>query len=370
MTAADQERLEHTMKKMIALLLAALLVFACAPVALAAPANPFADSTIHVMEIESFDSGYPSGDISQWPGFWSYNVEVQHAAVVGIVDKNGRLAISGCGQDSFLFARAKGAISSSVLQQADGIGFYVNNDTRNTIEVAPYGTGSKSNKDNGAAMFFFNKGDATFVKTDGTVMTITAKDGQFTIPAMTEGYLMTDFKDFIDGWHNTPLDTGKTDLALLGFRMNATVNVRRMVYFDHYFLYGKNLKHVPGTITMKLTPSVTTTAATKAPTTQATKAPATQATQAPNTTANATEPSETVTEPDATATTPADAPVAPSESEAPTTAAPTETKAADANKSGGMKPVTLVLILVIIVVAAVGSIVVISMVKKSKGSEK
>ena len=39
------------MKKMIALLLAALLVFACAPVALAAPANPFADSTIHVMEI-------------------------------------------------------------------------------------------------------------------------------------------------------------------------------------------------------------------------------------------------------------------------------------------------------------------------------
>ena len=117
MIAADQERLEHTMKKMIALLLAALLVLACAPVALAAPANPFADSTIHVMEIESFDSGYPSGDISQWPGFWSYNVEVQHAPVVGIVDKNGRLAISGCGQDSFLFARAKGAISSSVFSR-------------------------------------------------------------------------------------------------------------------------------------------------------------------------------------------------------------------------------------------------------------
>ena len=114
------------------------------------------------MEIESFESGYPSGDVNQWPGFWSYNQEIGYAPTSGLI-KNGQLVINNGGTESFFFKRASGAISSSLLSQAEGVGFYVKNNTKSPVRLAFYGAGDKDKKDNGEAMFFFQKSAATFI---------------------------------------------------------------------------------------------------------------------------------------------------------------------------------------------------------------
>lgn len=106
------------------------------------------------MEIESFESGYPSGDVNQWSGFWSYNQEIGYAPTSGLI-KNGQLVINNGGTESFFFKRASGAISSSLLSQAEGVGFYVKNNTKSPVRLAFYGAGDKDKKDNGEAMFFF-----------------------------------------------------------------------------------------------------------------------------------------------------------------------------------------------------------------------
>ena len=227
------------MKKLAALLVSAILTVGLLPAASAAgEPNPWKDSSIHIMEIESFESGYPSGDVNQWPGFWSYNQEIGYAPTSGLI-KNGQLVINNGGTESFFFKRASGAISSSLLSQAEGVGFYVKNNTKSPVRLAFYGAGDKDKKDNGEAMFFFQKSAATFIDMQGNASTLSGKDSLVSLDAGKEGYVLFSFSDFVDGWHdNKKLDVSKTSLERIGLRLNdGMVNVRYTLNFDHFFLY-------------------------------------------------------------------------------------------------------------------------------------
>lgn len=94
------------------------------------------------------------------------------------------------------------------------------------------------------------------------------------LDAGKEGYVLFSFSDFVDGWHdNKKLDVSKTSLERIGLRLNdGMVNVRYTLNFDHFFLYGKSIKHAPGTISMSGA-ATTKPTQTKAPTSPATKAP-------------------------------------------------------------------------------------------------
>lgn len=363
------------MKKILASLLSAVLALsAVMTVSAASTANPWKDSSVHVMEIENYDSGYPTGDISTFPQFWSYNQEIGFAPAGGTL-KNGQLVINSSGTDSFFFKRAKGVISSSLLQKADGIGFYIKNGTKSAFRCSFYGIGDKDSKNNGAAMFFFKGKSAQFVDMQGNQQTLTLSDDLVTIPKGAEGYLMFDFDDFVDGWHdNVKLDLSKTDLHSLGYRLNdAVVSVRYTVTLDHVFLYGKNISHVPGTISMKTTTPEVSSTASKVPTNTSSQAASkvsskvTPVTSQPDTPAVVSEDESAVSE-----LTSSEELILSESSEELIASAESDSSsseiAADNEETENRKisPIVPILIIAIILVLAVGAIAVIAMMKKKK----
>ena len=89
------------MKKIIASLLSAVLTLSvAASVSAVTTVNPWKDSSMHIMEIENYDSGYPTGDISTFPNFWSYNKEIGFAPAGGTL-KNGQLGFNSTVQTAF-----------------------------------------------------------------------------------------------------------------------------------------------------------------------------------------------------------------------------------------------------------------------------
>lgn len=355
------------MKKLAALLVSAILTVGLLPAASAAgEPNPWKDSSIHIMEIESFESGYPSGDVNQWPGFWSYNQEIGYAPTSGLI-KNGQLVINNGGTESFFFKRASGAISSSLLSQAEGVGFYVKNNTKSPVRLAFYGAGDKDKKDNGEAMFFFQKSAATFIDMQGNASTLSGKDSLVSLDAGKEGYVLFSFSDFVDGWHdNKKLDVSKTSLERIGLRLNdGMVNVRYTLNFDHFFLYGKSIKHAPGTISMSGA-ATTKPTQTKAPTSPATKTPAGSGTTAP------TAPTQDSVASGEETTLPAEETTLPTgettlAEETTTTAQPVVgPTAANTEEPGGISPAVPILIIAIILVLAVAAVVIVYVVKKKK----
>jgi hypothetical protein len=359
------------MKKLAALLVSAILTVGLLPAASAAgEPNPWKDSSIHIMEIESFESGYPSGDVNQWPGFWSYNQEIGYAPTSGLI-KNGQLVINNGGTESFFFKRASGAISSSLLSQAEGVGFYVKNNTKSPVRLAFYGAGDKDKKDNGEAMFFFQKSAATFIDMQGNASTLSGKDSLVSLDAGKEGYVLFSFSDFVDGWHdNKKLDVSKTSLERIGLRLNdGMVNVRYTLNFDHFFLYGKSIKHAPGTISMSGA-ATTKPTQTKAPTSPATKAP-TKTPAGSGTTAPTAPTQDSVASGEET-TLPAEETTLPTgettlAEETTTTAQPVVgPTAANTEEPGGISPAVPILIIAIILVLAVAAVVIVYVVKKKK----
>ena len=230
------------MKKLAALLVSAILTVGLLPAASAAgEPNPWKDSSIHIMEIESFESGYPSGDVNQWPGFWSYNQEIGYAPTSGLI-KNGQLVINNGGTESFFFKRASGAISSSLLSQAEGVGFYVKNNTKSPVRLAFYGAGDKDKKDNGEAMFFFQKSAATFIDMQGNASTLSGKDSLVSLDAGKEGYVLFSFSDFVDGWHdNKKLDAPSGTSKELG-EIIAGVRGEKLANVADYGRKGRGLR--------------------------------------------------------------------------------------------------------------------------------
>lgn len=356
------------MKKLAALLVSAILTVGLLPAASAAgEPNPWKDSSIHIMEIESFESGYPSGDVNQWPGFWSYNQEIGYAPTSGLI-KNGQLVINNGGTESFFFKRASGAISSSLLSQAEGVGFYVKNNTKSPVRLAFYGAGDKDKKDNGEAMFFFQKSAATFIDMQGNASTLSGKDSLVSLDAGKEGYVLFSFSDFVDGWHdNKKLDVSKTSLERIGLRLNdGMVNVRYTLNFDHFFLYGKSIKHAPGTISMSGA-ATTKPTQTKAPTSPATKAP----TKTPAGSGTTAPTQDSVASGEET-TLPAEETTLPTgettlAEETTTTAQPVVgPTVANTEEPGGISPAVPILIIAIILVLAVAAVVIVYVVKKKK----
>lgn len=359
------------MKKLAALLVSAILAAGLLPAASAAgEPNPWKDSSIHIMEIESFESGYPSGDVNQWPGFWSYNQEIGYAPVSGLI-KNGEMVINNGGTDSFIFKRASGTVGSALLSQSQGIGFYVKNNTKSPIRLSFYGTGSKSNMNKGEAMFFYKGASASFVDMSGKASSLPTKDDLVTLESGKEGYLLFSWNDFVDGWHdNKKLDTAKTGLDCLGLRLSdGMVNVRYTLNFDHFFLYGKSIKHAPGTISMSGA-ATTKPTQTKAPTSPATKAP-TKTPAGSGTTAPTAPTQDSVASGEET-TLPAEETTLPTgettlAEETTTTAQPVVgPTAANTEEPGGISPAVPILIIAIILVLAVAAVVIVYVVKKKK----
>ena len=357
------------MKKIIASLLSAVLTLSvAASVSAVTTVNPWKDSSMHIMEIENYDSGYPTGDISTFPNFWSYNKEIGFAPAGGTL-KNGQLVINSSGTDSFFFKRAKGVVSSSLLQKAEGIGFYIKNGNKSAFRCSFYGIGDKDKMDQGAAMFFFNGASALFVDMEGNAKTLSTRDSLVEIPKGAEGYLLFDFADFQDGWHNNAkLDLSKTDLFSLGYRLNdGVVSVRYTITLDHVFLYGKNISHVPGTISMKTTtPTVSSTASKPAATSSKTssKAPsvstpgtATDVSEVESVTSEITSSEEIISSVSSEET------IVSTESVAESSEI---TAGNDGTEEKKMSPLIPILIIAIILVVAVGAIVIIAMMKKKK----
>ena len=177
------------MKKIMAFVMSAIVVLMLVPTVSAAEvATPWSDSSINIMELESFESGYPAGNVTTWNGFWSYNQEIKFPAVGGQI-KNGQLMINANGSDAFLFNRASGAVTSTLLSQASGFGFYVKNNTKASFKAAFYACGDKAGIDNGEAMFYFHGTSATLVDMQGKATTLTTADDLISIPAGAKGIL-------------------------------------------------------------------------------------------------------------------------------------------------------------------------------------
>ena len=245
----------------------------------------------------------------------------------------------------------------------------IKNGTKSAFRCSFYGIGDKDKMDQGAAMFFFNGASALFVDMEGNAKTLSTRDSLVEIPKGAEGYLLFDFADFQDGWHNNAkLDLSKTDLFSLGYRLNdGVVSVRYTITLDHVFLYGKNISHVPGTISMKTTtPTVSSTASKPAATSSKTssKAPsvstpgtATDVSEVESVTSEITSSEEIISSVSSEET------IVSTESVAESSEI---TAGNDGTEEKKMSPLIPILIIAIILVVAVGAIVIIAMMKKKK----
>ena len=138
--------------------------------------------------------------------------------------------------------------------------------------------------------------------------------------------------------------------------------------FDHFFLYGKSIKHAPGTISMSGA-ATTKPTQTKAPTSPATKAP-TKTPAGSGTTAPTAPTQDSVASGEET-TLPAEETTLPTGettlAEETTTAQPVVgPTAANTEEPGGISPAVPILIIAIILVLAVAAVVIVYVVKKKK----
>ena len=139
--------------------------------------------------------------------------------------------------------------------------------------------------------------------------------------------------------------------------------------FDHFFLYGKSIKHAPGTISMSGA-ATTKPTQTKAPTSPATKAPT--KTPAGRGTTLPTAPTQDSVASGEETTLPAEETTLPTgettlAEETTTTAQPVVgPTAANTEEPGGISPAVPILIIAIILVLAVAAVVIVYVVKKKK----
>lgn len=207
--------------------------------------NPWTDSASKIYVFEDYSGAFSGSDISEYSGYFSFAAAIGQSGVKAQV-KNGALIMDadteGLGLTDAFFFDLTTPVSGEMFAAAEGIGFYVKNDTLMDISVAPYGTGSS-----GGDLLFMMKDDA-----EGAVMVDTkgvleeadpyTAAGHLCIPSGFEGYVMIPMTAMFNGRDNTEVAGKQLALEQLGVRISGLMIYEPEVFvIDDFFFYGTNL---------------------------------------------------------------------------------------------------------------------------------
>lgn len=207
--------------------------------------NPWTDPASKIYVFEDYSGDFSGNDVSEYPGYFSFAMAIGQNAVKAQV-KNGALTMDtdteGLGLTDAFFFDLTTSVSGDMFAAAEGIGFYVKNDTLMDISVAPYGTGSS-----GGDLLLMMKDDA-----EGTVMVdmkgvLEEADpdtaaGHLCIPSGYEGYVMIPMTAMFNGRDNSDVTGKQLTLEQLGVRINGLMIYEPEVFLiDNFFFYGTNL---------------------------------------------------------------------------------------------------------------------------------
>lgn len=232
---------EGAMKKFLILILASLLSLAVVPAL--ANQTPWEDASVKIQIVEDFDS-FANGQINlEESPFELLSSNLVHK----FKWENGQLIAYSGGSGSEYFSLVTdnvSALTAESFEDAEGFGFYVENNTRSAIHVAPMmfceGQGSyvvEAGLDVfGAEIgvgFDYLSFDASWQQTIGI------------IPEGFKGYYVVPFENVIHQQEQRAWESGRDYFNKIGFVFQAaTVNEAKgdTVVLDNFFIYGQNLE--------------------------------------------------------------------------------------------------------------------------------
>lgn len=214
--------------------------------------NPWTNPNSKIYVFEDYSGTFEGSNWTEYAGYWSFAAFSGEEAIKGSVTNGAMTFPCTDGEarwDAFFFGMSA-PLESELFSAAEGVGFYVKNNTAADIYAAPYGQGG--NDDTALLLMYSGSVDETLIiDMQGTIdyADTYAVAEHVCIPSGFEGYIVIPMSHFYNGFLSDMLDGSSAlegacnyTLTQIGLRINnAAVYEDESFTVDNFFIYGENL---------------------------------------------------------------------------------------------------------------------------------